>query len=160
MAVTQIQAKQAPGLISVNGIDYKLRKDALSADPAFPYEKMHWLYAGCDMAAGVYCCWIVGIIPPAPGTLERPVSVFALGFSPRQMLMSPTSLSATDMQRMHYYVADTGNLVQKFVSKFLGMEPATENEPAGISPYPEAVNGSNIKGAHQEGGSTPGADQP
>jgi hypothetical protein len=160
MAVTQIQAKQAPKQISVNGIDYRLRKDALSADPAFPYEKMNWLYAGCDMAAGVYCCWIVGIIPPAPGTLERPVSVFALGFSPRQMLMSPTSLSATDMQRMHYYVADTGNLVQKFVSKFLGMEPATDNEPAGISPYPEEVNGHDNKGARQESRSVAGADKP
>lgn len=141
MAVTQLQERRAPRTININGIDYVLRKDALSSDNTFPYDKMVWLGAGSTQVLGVWSCWIVGIIPPAQGSLENPVSVFALGFSDRKMVMSPAMISPMDMQRMHYYVASTDPFVDKFVNKFLGIEPATAGEQSRITPYPEVVNG-------------------
>ena len=60
--------------------------------------------AGCDKVTNnVYCCWILGIIPPTMGTLEKPVSVFTLGFNSAFIPMSPQTIGQQDMMRMHYY---------------------------------------------------------
>lgn len=137
--VTQIQGQRAKELITVNGIPYRLKKDATDPTGYFPYEKMSWINAGCDkIAENAYCCWIAGVVPPAMGSLEKPVSVFALGFNSCAVPMSPAMLSREDMERMHFYTADYSDTARSFVEQFLGMQSSSPSQPNReiMSPFP------------------------
>lgn len=140
MAVTQINGKHAKSVIRVMGIDWHLKKDATDPSTIFPFEKMIWMNAGCDQVrdSNIYCCWIMGVIPPTPGSLERPVSVFTLGFNQCQIPMSPASLTKQDMQRMHYYTSDYGDFTKKFIDNFLDFTVPEEvaNRPSMMA-FPE-----------------------
>ena len=79
----------------------------------------------------------MGVIAPTPGTIERPVNVMYIGFHPQKIIISPNSITQSDLDRMHVYVSDSAGFVSEFVGKFLGIEsdqPATERER--ISPWP------------------------
>lgn len=125
--------------IRVKGVDWSLKKDATDPTTMFPYHKMQWLNAGCDcISQGQYCCWILGVIPPTPGTLEKTMSVFALGFNTMPVMMSPSTLNKLDMERMHYYVTDYGEFARNFVEEFMGITNSTEVSNRGpMLPFPE-----------------------
>lgn len=141
MPVTQIQGQKAKQCIVINGIEWHLKKDATDSTVIFPFERMNWVNAGCHKINDrVYCCWILGIIPPTPNSLEKPTSVFTLGFNSTYVPMSPGFITRDDMNRMHYYVSDYGDFVTKFVSQFLGLEsPETQGKRPAMSPFPDIV---------------------
>lgn len=132
-------AEQVKKTINVNGRIYELRKDATDPTQSFPYQLMTPLNAGCtQIQQGSYCCWIRGIIPPRQGTIEKPMEVIALGFTPVEVpssgLMHPNVL-----QSMHYYVANDENFMRDFAMAFLGFGGVQQNQdvaPVAISPFP------------------------
>lgn len=143
MSVTQINGKRAKQQIVVNGVTWTLKKDATDPSTIFPFEKISWLNAGCDPIEGsnIYCCWIIGVIPPTPGSLEKPVSVFTLGFNSVYIPMSPAYLTKQDMQRMHYYTSDYGDFTKSFINNFLDLEQPKEitNRPSMMA-FPTDIN--------------------
>lgn len=122
----------------VNGVEWHLKKDATDPSTVFPYQRMQWINAGCDKVTNnVYCCWILGIIPPTMGTLEKPVSVFTLGFNSAFIPMSPQTIGQQDMMRMHYYTSEYGDFARQFVTKFLSAEQVKEiTERPSMMPFP------------------------
>lgn len=150
--VTQIQGQRAKELITVNGIPYRLKKDATDPTGYFPYEKMNWINAGCDkIAENAYCCWIAGVVPPAMGSLEKPVSVFALGFNSCAVPMSPAMLSREDMERMHFYTADYSDTARSFVEQFLGMQSSSPKANREVmSPFPNLPEQKPMQQTRQE----------
>lgn len=138
MAVTQINGQKAKQTIMVNGVEWHLKKDATDPSTVFPYQRMQWINAGCDKVTNnVYCCWVLGIIPPTMGTLEKPVSVFTLGFNSAFIPMSPQTIGQQDMMRMHYYTSEYGDFARQFVTKFLSAEQVKEiTERPSMMPFP------------------------
>lgn len=137
MAMTQIQGRQAPKNITVNGVSYTLKKDATDSTIAFPWSRLTFLNAGCDQISDkAFCCWIMGVIPPTAGSLEKPVSVFSIAFREDRILMAPQMLTPDDMSRMHYYTAEAGNFAHEFVQKFLGVVPAETVKRGEMMPWP------------------------
>lgn len=138
--VTQINGRRAKEHIVVNGVDWHLKKDATDPSTIFPFERMNWLNAGCDKVGdNVYCCWILGVIPPTYGTLEKPVSVFTLGFNGTYIPMTPSSLTKQDMLRMHFYTSEYSELARGFINSFLDretQESATKPRTA-MMPFPD-----------------------
>lgn len=140
--VTQLEGRRARKAVTVGGVEYVLKKDATDAAAVFPYQRMAWINAGCDPLSGgrAFCCWIHGIIPPTPGTLERPVSVFAIGFHAARIAMTPATLGEADLQRMHFYTSDGTAFAQEFVDKFLGSESPADSGRDAISPFPPEMH--------------------
>lgn len=151
MTMTQIQGYQAPKRLIVNGVPYNLKKDAMDSSVVFPIEKMSWINANSEMLMGAYCNWIVGVIPPSPNTLEHPVSVFAIGFSKQKKIMHPNVTKMSDLQSMHYYIAESLPFIEQFVKKFLGLEAEVEaQEDNHMTPFPEFINGTNTQQSTEE----------
>lgn len=135
--MTQVEGRKPKQLINIDGIDYRLRRDAADPTSAFDHNRVFWINAGCTpVAANVNFCWILGIVTPTPNSLETPVSVVYAGFHPNKITMNPQSLTQQDLDRMHVYVGDARDFANKFARNFLSMgEPAMDTrEP--ISPYP------------------------
>ena len=103
-----------------------------------------WLNAGAIPIQGgkAHACYIIGVIPPTPGSLETPVSVIAIGFHPQKLNMHPSMLSDADMSRLHYYASNGKDFAVDFVDKFLGMnteqEQTVKREP--ISTFPPEID--------------------
>lgn len=139
-AVTQLNGRKAKEHIIINGIDWHLKKDATDPSTIFPFERMSWLNAGCNQVSNnVYCCWILGVIPPNYGTLEKPVSVFTLGFNSTYVPMTPSALTKNDMMRMHFYTSDYTDFAKEFLTKFLDIQ-SSEDKPLDrpeMTPFPE-----------------------
>lgn len=143
MGVTQFNGMKPKSSISVGGVEWALRRDATDSTTAFPHQKVSWLNAGCEpMADGrVHYCWIMGVIPPTPGTIERPVNVMYVGFHQFKITIAPNSISQSDLDRMHVYVSDNSDFAGEFVNKFLGLEPAQPVESReSISPWPPTID--------------------
>lgn len=141
IGVTQFNGMRPRQNISIGGVLWSLRRDATDSSMVFPHQKVNWLNAGCEPLGDgqINYCWIMGVIAPMPGTIERPVNVMYVGFHNQRILIAPNSVSQSDLDRMHVYVSDSSNFVGEFVSKFLGIEPevpVTERES--ISPWPPA----------------------
>ena len=139
VGVTQFNGMRPRHNITIGGVTWNLRRDATDASMVFPHQKVSWLNAGCEPLGDgqVHYCWIMGVIAPTPGTLERPVNVMYIGFHHQRIMIAPHAVTAADLDRMHVYVSDGSNFVGEFVGKFLGIEPekpATERES--ISPWP------------------------
>lgn len=139
IGVTQFGGMKPRNVISIGGVNWSLRRDATDSSTAFPHQKVNWLNAGCEPLGDgqVNYCWIMGVIAPTPGTIERPVNVMYIGFHPQRIMIAPNSVSVSDLDRMHVYISDSSNFVGEFVGQFLGIQPekpATERES--ISPWP------------------------
>lgn len=138
IGVTQFNGMSPKSSIYVNGIDWKLRRDATDSTTAFPHQRVNWMNAGCEpMGEGtVHYCWIMGVIAPTPGTLEKAISVMYIGFHPQKIVIAPNTVSQFDLNRMHIYTSDGSGFAFEFVNKFLGVE---ENNPLNrehIRPWP------------------------
>jgi hypothetical protein len=139
VGVTQFNGMRPKNSINIGGVTWSLRRDATDASMMFPHQKVNWLNAGCEPLGDgkIHYCWIMGVIAPTPGTLERPVNVMYIGFHQQRIMIAPHAVTAADLDRMHVYVSDGSNFVSEFVGKFLGLEPersVTERES--ISPWP------------------------
>lgn len=139
--VTQFNGMRPRQNIEIGGVNWSLRRDATDSSMMFPHQKVNWLNAGCEPLGDgqIHYCWIMGVIAPNPGTIERPVNVMYIGFHPQRIMIAPNSVTVSDLDRMHVYVSDSSNFVGEFVGKFLGTEPekpATARES--ISPWPTA----------------------
>lgn len=139
IGVTQFNGMRPRNMFTIGGVNWSLRRDATDSSTFFPHHKVNWLNAGCEPIGdgSVHYCWIMGVIAPTPGTIERPVNVMYIGFHPQKIIISPNSITQSDLDRMHVYVSDSAGFVSEFVGKFLGIEsdqPATERES--ISPWP------------------------
>lgn len=137
--VTQFNGMRPRPNIEIGGVNWSLRRDATDSSMMFPHQKVNWLNAGCEPLGDgqIHYCWIMGVIAPNPGTLERPVNVMYIGFHQQRIMIAPNSVTSSDLDRMHVYISDSSNFVGEFVGKFLGMEPekpATARES--ISPWP------------------------
>ncbi|UPT52983.1 hypothetical protein [Hafnia phage yong3] len=140
--VTQFNGMKPRTQINMGGIDWSLRRDATDASMVFPHDKVNWLNAGCEpMADGrVHYCWIMGIIAPTPGTIERPVNVMYVGFHPNKITIAPNAISIGDLDRMHVYTSDGSDFAGSFVRKFLGSEPEPVAAREQISPWPPMLD--------------------
>lgn len=138
MGVTQFNGMKPRSTINIGGVEWSLRRDATDSTTMFPHPKVSWLNAGCEpMGDGrFHYCWILGVIPPTPGTIERPVNVMYVGFHNFKINVAPNSISQADLDRMHVYVSDTSHFAGEFVSKFLGTEPEPVETRENISPWP------------------------
>ncbi|QGH71285.1 hypothetical protein vBYenM636_32 [Yersinia phage vB_YenM_636] len=132
--------RRAKEHIKVAGREWRLRRDAFDPTTSFPHERVtHFLDVGCsEVGAGIYSVWVVGLITPTQGTLERPVQVMYLGFANR--VMAP---SREDLGKMHVYTCDSSTFAADFVSEFLSDGDDAVTEKPVIMPYPEnaAQNG-------------------
>ena len=142
-------AEQVKKVIVVNGRQYELRKDATDPTQQFPYQLVTPLNSGCiRMQNNSYCCWIRGIIPPRQGTIEKPMEVVALGFTPIEVT-SASLLNPSVMQSMHYYVANDENFMRDFAFEFLGLSHGIQanngTSPVEISPFPILSNEKKVK---------------
>lgn len=140
--VTQMNNLKARQTITVGGVDWKLRRDATDPSTDFAHNKVNWLNTGCApiMEGRVHVCWIMGVIAPAPGSLQMPVSVMYLGFHQQQILMQPQALSQADLDRMHVYVSSPNDFVAEFTNKFLGKEPEAIGQREHISAWPPGID--------------------
>lgn len=138
VGVTQFGGMKPRHNISIGGVNWSLRRDATDSSMMFPHQKVNWLNAGCEPLDGsIHYCWIMGVIAPTPGTLERPVNVMYIGFHSQRILIAPHSVSQSDLDRMHVYTSDSSNFVGEFVGKFLGIEPEQPiAERESIMPWP------------------------
>lgn len=139
VGVTQFNGMRPKSNINIGGVSWNLRRDATDSSMVFPHQKVSWLNAGCEPLGDgkIHYCWIMGVIAPTPGTLERPVNVMYIGFHQQRIMIAPHAVTAADLDRMHVYVSDGSNFVGEFVGKFLGIEPENNvTERASISPWP------------------------
>lgn len=136
--VTQFNGMRPKQIIEIGGVKWSLRRDATDSSMAFPHQKVNWLNAGCEPIDGnIHYCWIMGVIAPNMGTLERPANVMYIGFHQQRIMIAPNSVTVADLDRMHVYVSDSSNFVGEFVGKFLVIEPEKPvAERESISPWP------------------------
>lgn len=143
MGVTQVNGMKPKNSINMGGVDWTLRRDATDSTTMFPHQKVSWLNAGCEpmMDGRIHYCWIMGVIPPTPGTIERPVNVMYVGFHQFKITIAPNSVSQSDLDRMHVYVSDGTDFAGDFINKFLGMQPEQPVEAReAISPWPPMID--------------------
>lgn len=142
VGVTQVSGLKPKSTVTVRGVDYTLRKDATDSTTVFPYQRMVWLSAGSIpiMGGKAHACYILGIIPPTPNSLETPVSVFAIGFHQQKLQMHPSMLSDADMSRLHYYASGGQDFAVEFVDRFMGATHNIEEQREPISPFPPEID--------------------
>ena len=140
--VTQMNNLKARQSITVGGVEWKLRRDATDPSTDFAHNKVNWLNTGCGpiMDGRVHVCWIMGVIAPAPDSLQLPVSVMYIGFHQQRILMQPQALSQADLDRMHVYVSSPTDFVADFTNKFLGKEPEAVGQRETISAWPPGID--------------------
>lgn len=149
--MTQVENMIAKQMISVNGVDYRLRRDVSDPTSAFDHNRVVWQNTGCEaLSDGVYYCWIVGVVPPENGSLEKPTQVIYIGFHNRKISIDPRTLTIHDLNRMNIYVADYSSFIQKFVTNYLASDSSESEDPQEqrdlVSPFPvvEVENESSI----------------
>lgn len=140
MGVTQFNGVNPLAMISIGGTDWRLRRDATDPTNVFPHQRVTWINAGCEPLPDgrAHFCWVMGVIPPAPGTLERAISVMYVGFHPIKIMVMPNTVTHEDLDRMHVYVSDGANFAGEFVNRFLGMSAPAVTARETISPWPIA----------------------
>lgn len=130
--------------IQLYGRTYELRKDATDPTQSFPMELVTVLNAGCTKVQdNGYCCWIRGVIPPREGTIEVPMEVVALGFSPVEI--NPKFYTLNVLRGMHFYVANDNTFMSDFAGKFLDLQTAGTNDVA-LSPFPVGASKGDTDG--------------
>lgn len=140
IGVTQFNGMRPRQAITIGGITWTLRRDATDSSTMFPHQKVSWINAGSEPLGDgtVHYCWIMGVIAPTPGTLERPVNVMYVGFHPQRIMIAPNTVGQADLDRMHVYVSDSTNFAGEFVGQFLGMQPEKPvAEREAIMPWPQ-----------------------
>ena len=143
--ITQPTSQNAPKkLIKMFGTELVLCKDASDSTTSFPHERVQILGGDCvhieEGNYNVYFCYLRGIIQPLPNSLEKPITVYYVGFHKNYVDMR--FLTPQDISRMHIYKQTTENWAQTFARNLLNINTdEMEREP--ISPFPIAVN--NVK---------------
>ena len=137
--MTQIEELQPKNVITVSGIEYHLRRSSRDSTTEFSHNRVVWVNTGCfKYREGIHACWIMGIIQPAPNTIETPVSCVYVGFSPVHINMSSQVLTINDLNNMNIYVSDCGNLMGDFINEYLGI-PTAVNRESTMMPFPPAI---------------------
>lgn len=136
--VTQFNGMTPKPLIQVGGLDWRLRRDATDSSTSFPHQRVSWVNAGCEPFGqdGIHYCWIMGVIPPNPGTLEKPINVMYIGFHSQKIAVIPNMITQADLDRMHVYICDASPFALSFVNTFLGFEEVKPVSREAISPWP------------------------
>lgn len=133
--VTQHSAVTAKQSVVVYGQTYTLKKDATDAAVFFPHNRVKVEEYGCEqIGKDLYMVWISGVIPAAPGTLEKSLRVFYVGWSPIK-IYKPTD---RDILNMHVYTAETGSFAAEFAHQFLDRtdNTAADYSRAPVTPFP------------------------
>lgn len=125
MAITQVQNTKAKRTISACGIEYTLKRDATDASSHFDHSRVAMIGSGCEkIQEGFHVCWIFGFMQPQPNSIERPQSVFYIGFHREKVSMLAKDLTMQDLQGMHVYTSDATGLATSFILDFLTDESA------------------------------------
>lgn len=140
--VNQLLKHEVREKIIVEGATWSLKRNASDPSIEFAHGKVGWLRAGCDPILGgqAWCCWIMGVIAPANGTIQLPVNVMYIGFHKQKINVSPDTLGPGDLDRMHLYTNSSWNFSDSFISQFLGAEQPTvpgAREP--ITAWPQGI---------------------
>lgn len=136
--VTQFNGMVPKTNLQVSGLDWRLRRDATDSSTTFPHQRVHWVNAGCEPFGldGIHYCWIMGIIPPNPGTIEKPINVMYIGFHSQKITVTPNMVTEADLDRMHIYVCDASPFALAFVNEFLGYQEVKPTAREAIRPWP------------------------
>lgn len=137
MSVVSQPRMETKQKIVVYGQPYILKKDATDAATFFPHNRVTVEEYGCTQVnKDLFMAWITGIIPATPGTLEKSLRVFYVGWSPIKII-KPTD---RDILNMHVYATETGPFAAEFAQKFLERveDASVESRPA-VTPFPVEV---------------------
>ncbi len=137
--ITQVDGLRPKERIEVSGVTYRLRKDATDPTASFNHQRVIWLNTGCEMinqSPSIHFCWIMGVVPPQPNTLEVPTSVLYCGFHKNKITMNPQSLTERDLECMHIYTCDARSFAFEFSQQFLSQGAVTPPQRESITPYP------------------------
>lgn len=148
--ITQVQGLKPKDRIEVDGICYELRKNATDPTTSFMHERVQWTGAGCEQISQnppIHFCWVTGTVPATAGTLETPANVVYVGFHSQKISMNPTSLSPTDRDNMHVYVASASNFANKFAMQYLGVSNGTGKKETRtpIEPFPSGLTQEHVE---------------
>lgn len=130
------------------GTKYILCKDASDSTTYFPHNRVKIQNGECIKLPNLdaYFCYMHGVIPPIPNTLEKPVEVYYIGF--HKSYVDMRYLTPTDIARMHIYKSDTTDWASAFANAVLntGLETEQNMEREPISPWiPEAPKHDGIQ---------------
>lgn len=125
------------------GNKYILCKDASDSTTFFPHNRVKIQSGDCIKIPDIdaFFCYMHGVIPPMPNSLEKSVDVYYIGFHKNYVDMR--YLTPTDISRMHIYKTDTTDWASAFAKAVLDIEPEIPNESLNrepISPWvPTAI---------------------
>ena len=137
--MTQIDEFTPPQTIIAQGIEWRIRKDATDPTANFDHSRVDWLNTGCEKkGVGIYACWILGLVPPDMGTIEKPLAVMYIGFTPERINMLRNTLTINDLNCMNIYSSDASTLISDFVDSYLHIDKPSSSidNKVSITPYP------------------------
>lgn len=118
---------------------WALHKAADDATIAFPYERIKVENYICEQIdANVFVLLVFGVIPPTPGTLEKPTAILCAGFS--QRFIPAAMVGLNDIRRMHVYKCDMMGTAQEFARAFFD-NSENSTEEAEITGFPSSFSG-------------------
>ena len=130
--ISRLQGLQAPKALSVNGVQYGLYKSIEDPSVPFNYNNLIWINTGCEKISDtpeLFYCWIRGIIPPTPNTMEKPMDIMLLGLNRQLINMNPQFLTMDHMKNMFIYKAEPSNFVEQFLYQFIGVQSIETQSP-------------------------------
>lgn len=121
--------------LSVLGQKWSLHKAAEDSTVSFAYERVKVENYICEQIdANVFILIVFGVIPPMPGTIEKPTAVLFVGFSNRYIPASIIGLN--DLRKMHIYRSDMIGTAQEFARAFFD-NTEEKGIAAEITAFPE-----------------------
>lgn len=128
-----------PAKISCLGEDWQLVKNANDPTVGFDYNRVNTTDFDCsEIRRGLYRVMVLGNIQPSQGSLEKPLRLVFVGFSPTPIFQQ--FLVRDDLRKMSIYKADIGNFATSFTDAFFGQN-AKSSENYDIKPYPTIDGG-------------------
>lgn len=124
-----------PQKINIHGEEWELVKNANDPSVSFPFDRVNTIDFDCsEIKQGLYRVLVTGNIYPAQGSLEKPLKLTFIGFSPTPIYQK--FLMRDHLRRMSIYKSDISDFAKEFTNGFLGK--ASENKSDyDIKPYPE-----------------------
>lgn len=121
----------------VLGQKWQLHKDAEDSTVPFAYERVKVENYICEsIDANIFILLVFGVIPPVPGTIEKPTSVLFVGFANRYI--SPSMIGLHDMRKMHVYKCDMAGTAVEIATAFFEQAKESAETPE-ITPFPTAA---------------------
>lgn len=122
----------------VLGQKWQLHKDAEDSTVPFAYERVKVENYVCEaIDTNIFILLVFGVIPPVPGTIEKPASVLFVGFANRYI--PPSVIGLHDMAKMHIYKCDMVGTAREIATAFFDQNRETSGAPE-ITPFPAAAN--------------------